>query len=46
MKTTLRKAARISLILFVPLLFATSCQEDITEPQSAKPPKDKIVIPK
>ena len=46
MKTVLRKIARFSFALLIPTAFLVGCQEDLTEPQSAKPPKDKIVIPK
>lgn len=46
MKTTLRKIARLSFALIIPAAFMmSSCQEDLIEPISAKPPKDKIVIP-
>ena len=46
MKTVLRKIARISFAVIIPAVFLLGCQEDLTEPQSAKPPKDRIVIPK
>ena len=46
MKTVLQRITRFSLALIIPAALMVGCQEDITEPQSAKPPKDKIVIPK
>ena len=45
MKTTLRKIARYSLVLFIPVMLGTmtSCQEDIQDPFSAQP--GKVVPP-
>ena len=43
MKTSLRKIARLSFALIIPAAFMmSSCQEDLTEPQSAMPPKSKV----
>ena len=37
MKTTLRKIARFSLALIIPVSFLVGCQEDLNEPIVAHP---------
>ena len=46
MKTVLRKIARFSFALLIPAAFLVGCQEDLTEPNSAMPDKDKVTRPK
>ena len=43
MKTTLKKVARFSFALIIPAALLAGCQEDLTEPNMAHPPKVKTI---
>jgi len=46
MRISVRFFSKLSLALLIPVVFMfSSCSEDLVDPSSAMPPKDKVKVP-
>jgi len=46
MRRSVRFVSKLTLALLIPAMFMfSSCSEDLVDPSSAMPPKDKIKLP-